>query len=145
VTEASGSFVAAPGLPEHIAPVHANLARSQRTPHFHEHPPARLGKTGLTPSRLAVDQFQQVVAGTARRKDSPSNNCLLHRANAFHDLGTLPHNWRSFFVRAFTPAAPKCYWLSIDRMQTITIIFPNFHKCLLQLTANDRDPSALVF
>jgi len=35
--------------------------------------------------------------------------------------------------------------LSIDRVQTIEIIFPNFHKCLLQQTGNDQDPSTLVF
>ena len=41
--------------------LHANLPRSQRTLHFHQHPAASLGKPRLTSVRLAVDQFQQVV------------------------------------------------------------------------------------
>jgi hypothetical protein len=30
-------------------------------------------------------------------------------------------------------------------VQTIEIIFPNFHKRLLQQTETDQDPSSLVF
>ena len=80
--------------------LHTNLARSQRTPYFHQHPPAGLGESGLPAIGLAVDHFQQVVAQHLFAEEvGQSGNRLLHRADALHDLGPLPHQLKEFFVR----------------------------------------------
>jgi hypothetical protein len=71
-----------------------------------------------------------------------SGDGLLHRANALHDLGTLPHELEEFFVRSLHHLLRRnAIGLSIDRVQAIAAIFSDLHKRLLQQTDNDKDPS----
>jgi hypothetical protein len=125
----------------------ANLARSQRTLDFHQHPSASLGEARLAAIGLAVDQFQQIVAEhLVTEKIRQSRDRLLHRANALHNLGTLPHKLEEFFVRSLHHLLRRnAIGLNIDRVQATTAILTNFHKRLLQKTNNDEDPSILVF
>ena len=52
---------------------------------------------------------------------------------------------RNFVRRLHHLLRRNAIGLRIDRVQTIVIIFPNFHKRLLQQTGNDQDSSTLIF
>src|SRR5260370_455916 len=124
----------------------ANLARSKRTPDFHKYPAARLGEAGLSAIGLAVDQFQQVVAEhLLAEKIRQSGDSLLHRANALHHLGTLPHKLKEFFVRSLHHLLHRnTIGLSIDRMQALAVVLPHFHKPSPRKRTNDARDLTLV-
>src|ERR1017187_3683645 len=114
----------------------AYLACVQRTPHLHQHSAARFRESGLASVRFAVDQFQQVLAQRLLADQvCQSNNRLLDRANALHDLGPLQQQLPQLVVR-------RLYYmmhvrLGVHLMQAITL---HFHTPLRQET-DDHVPS----
>src|SRR5712691_10418595 len=76
-----------------------NLACPKRPVGFHQHHPASLSEPWLAATALPVHQLQQLFTQYVIPKQiGQSNDGLLYRADALHDIGPLPKQLLKFFV-----------------------------------------------